>query len=189
MKIINHYDLTQQIKIANEGMTIKNALKIYVPVGCITFPLTTIIGLLEFNYYKSLAQGVLIASATMGIATLGTLIIDMINKIQECPSFQDTAVKELKDLAKKFREQNIITDYEMLMAGEQFCHTDYKIVFNKKKRPVIKQKKYILIKTYNEGFPKDISILQEHELFSRKYTLSHDEAVQKKVLKPPLSDT
>jgi hypothetical protein len=59
-----------------------------------------------------------------------------------------------------------------LLKKSELIKTEYKLI-HEKSMPIIHQNRYILVPTYNGlGDIKDTSILQEHEIGSKQYTLS-----------------
>jgi len=95
--------------------------------------------------------------------------------------FKESAIDRLRILSFLLGTIDISTSYELLLESENY-KTEYSLKFNESKIPYIKEDKYINIPTYDDGSIKEISVVQEHIIGSRKYSLSYGSP--KKVLKP-----
>ena len=97
--------------------------------------------------------------------------LENVSKRYKGRNFQLTALKDI----------NISTSYELLLDSENY-KTEYKLKFDEAKIPYIKQDKYINIPVYNDGDIKEVSLVQEHVIGSKSYSLSYGSP--SKVLKP-----
>jgi len=93
---------------------------------------------------------------------------------------QSLSIQELKSLVILLQNINVNTNYELLLKSYKY-HTEYKLEFDESKAPYIIQEKYINIPIYDNGNEKEVSLVQEHIIGSKSYTLSYGSP--KKVLK------
>ena len=90
---------------------------------------------------------------------------------------KEKAAKDLNILATDLEKINIYTTKEQLLQAKKY-KTEHEIINDENDKKQIKQNKYILVPTKNEG---EISVLQEHIVGSEDYSLSIGEP--KKVYK------
>lgn len=97
--------------------------------------------------------------------------------------FKHNSSLSLKSLLVSLRKCYIDTDYELLLNAYEYC-TNYKFELDDNKVPRLKEEKYIMVPVYKNGEEKEVSLLQEHIVGTKKYELSYGSP--KKVLKPAL---
>lgn len=177
MKLENDFDIISKISEAEFGYDIKKQSLRNLKITAVIYGALSIVDIYQndFNFVSKLFDyGV--CNVTMNI--LDALLYGKLLKQNK----QLMAGFDLLYLIHKLESLNVQTSLDMLKEAE-VTKTSYKLVINENKLPIIKQNKYILIPTYSE-FTTDskVSLLQEHNLGSRKYILSVGEP-QKKLTK------
>ncbi len=80
--------------------------------------------------------------------------------------------QNLLELVGQLTEINVKTNYDMLLKSELY-EKEYKFEHNEKTLLALTEKKYIYVPTYGfDGKEQTTSILQEHDIGTRDYTLS-----------------
>ena len=83
------------------------------------------------------------------------------------------AKEDIAELSLKLCKHCISTSPDLLLESEQQGKTRYKIVLNKHRIPVIRQEKCVMIPTYDNGnIRRNVSVIQEHIIGSKKYVLT-----------------
>lgn len=174
MKIEINYDLLDKIREAKIGISLDRTFMFTVPR---TLAATSIYALLNIGEPNMLDK-VLAALPYFTLLYAGpTTVASIIMKNK----FKESAIDRLRILSFLLGTIDISTSYELLLESENY-KTEYSLKFNESKIPYIKEDKYINIPTYDDGSIKEISVVQEHIIGSRKYSLSYGSP--KKVLKP-----
>ena len=82
---------------------------------------------------------------------------------------------KLKELAIMLGTINVNTNYDMLLESELY-YKKSSIDYSNDNLPVLKSEKYIYVPSYGfDGSEKTTSILQEHIIGTKEYTLSVEE--------------
>jgi len=176
MKIQINYDLLNKIFESKTGIDIKYNLKFISMYSTIATSCKTLMNnpTLEPNqFFQSLTSSILTSTAS-------TIMVDIFfNKIKK-----NLALEELKELSLLLKTINIHTNYELLQEAKKY-KTERKVSLNLYESPLpkIEEKKYITIPVFHNGETKEISIVQEHIIGTKKYSISQGEPEQKKVLK------
>lgn len=174
MKIIINYDFVEALKDANQPYgtmkilrnNIYNHLKINFPVM-----LVTSIGLNATPERMANIPYVFVGSAIIFEGT--QLLANYVSyKITNNDIYKLAAEIRLLKLSANLINNNISTDYNLLLQSEYYDHIT-KLSLDDKKTPIITSKKYILVPTYTySGDIEDTSIEQEHVLGTKDYVLS-----------------
>ena len=174
MKIINDYDFSQALRDANE------------PFGPIKVFRNGIYSRLKFNYPLFLAFDAIYAMVSQDYQKLPGMLANQVIFTEEIymllgylskyftkvDIFEAVAKARLLMLAENLNNNNISTDYDLLLKSQYYDH-NMKISINENKIPIITSKKYIMVPTYNPyGDVEDTSIEQEHVLGTKEYVLS-----------------
>ncbi len=169
MKLVINYDLINEIKNASEPygtMKIVRTYKKYwigfgIPIG--------IIGSIPSALDKSFLP---VSLSMISFNIVISLLYDYI-MYNEVGDFHKKEAKErLLKLVSLLRENNINTDYDLLLKSDMY-YKKYNIRLNEDKLVEVLESKYILIPTYNYNMKvTDTSILQEHVVGSSEYVLS-----------------
>ncbi len=167
MKLIINYDLVNEIRMANTGINLQRIKeKMIIYFGTVSFlDLSVLLTGGDLNHFN-IFPGVLYA-ATM--FTTPELILKRLNK--------ELAEQRLSSLSSKLHSINVYTDPDMIKKARLY-KTRYELKMNDNK-PVIKQNKYIMLPTTGYLNNDEVSILQEHDMFSRDYILSIGEPKKK----------
>ena len=169
MKLVINYDLINEIKDANEPYGIMKIVRTYkkywigfgIPIG--------ILGSVPSAVDKSFLP-VSISMITFNIAI--TLLYDYIMYNEIGDFHQKEAKDNLLSLVSSLRDNDVNTDYELLLKSYLYSK-NYKLRLNEDKIFEVLESKYILIPTYNYNMKvTDTSILQEHVVGSNTYVLS-----------------
>ena len=161
MKLQINFDLLEKIALANKGFTLKKN------ISRILFYTT-----ISTTFYLGMASVTKVESALLrqiliGLAT-NTFIVGITSAI-DSKSNKEKAMKHLQLLSKYLEVLNIETSDILLAQGYKY-QTDYE--FDKDDSLKINKKEYIMIPVYDNGQEREISILQEHIIGTKKYTLS-----------------
>lgn len=167
MKLIINYDLLNRIKESETGMNLQKNIIRELKVQSVAFSMSCAIDLAilgkAYIFKNLLFCGIYFVP---GFVMLNA--IDMAFQTNN----KRRANMELILLSLRLKDINISTSLDLIKESQVY-KTEYKIIKNKDKIPVIKQDKYIMIPTYNGmGDIVETSILQEHNLGSKEYILS-----------------
>lgn len=180
MKLIINYDLLEKIKESKNGIRLEKNMreefKIQTMLFIVLFPLVDLTITDEVKWLKNIF---ICSSCFVFKVGLKTFLDKLFKERTEL-----LALAHLIILSSQLNNLNVKTSVELLQDSEVY-KTEYKLLVNKSKMPVIAQKKYILVPTYDGlGNITDTSILQEHILGSKEYELSVGSPEKKLVLKP-----
>jgi len=165
MKIEINYDLLDKIREANTGLSLNKTAKFILLRTSIQTTICMIIDMIYYAKIQNLLKDLTFSFLIQGVMTITTdLILSKINK--------SIASYDLKHLLNLLKVINIDTTYELLLDAYKY-KTDYKVRFNNDKIPVLEEKKYIMVPVYENGDCKEVSIVQEHIVGTRKYHLSY----------------
>ncbi|MBE6153233.1 MAG: hypothetical protein E7166_03290 [Firmicutes bacterium] len=173
MKININYDLFDKIRESKTGISLNRNCKFILPKTAIA---TTIYSLLNIT------SPILLEKTLKSIPVfliLYSLPVAIVNKMM-AKDFKYVTTNQLKDLSLALKNIGVSTNYDLLIKSEKY-KTNYKIYRSESKAIYIKQDKYINVPICDNGEIKNISIVQEHIMGSKKYTLSCGSP--KKVLK------
>ena len=182
MKIKINYDLLSKIQETNTGSLQKTVKTILLKTG-ITM---TIIGVLDTvssysteNLLNEILGGLGIC---LTIHTSGTLLTNLmsskLNKI--------AALKDLMTLSLLLNNININTNFILLLKSYKY-KTEYKINSDEDSNHKLVQKKYIMVPVHDSGEEKEISLVQEHVIGTKEYSLSYGSPKKAKVLRLALN--
>lgn len=87
--------------------------------------------------------------------------------------------QELSDLAKRLCDMCIETDSELFKSSYPY-KTEYRLNFDSFP-PQFEQRKYIMVPVHNDWGNNERSLVQEHNIGTRVYTLSYGEPEKNKV--------
>jgi len=174
VKIEINYDLLYKINEAKTGFSLDKSAKYILPRMLAASTLFALLNLSQGNMYERFMRGIMLYLVLYGTSySLSSLILKN--------TYKDIAIEQLKLLSCKLKDIHISTNYELLQKSYQY-KTNYKIKFNESFIPRLKQDKYIMVPTYVNGEEKETSLVQEHIIGSKSYSLSYGSP--KKVLKP-----
>ena len=182
MKILINYDFLNDVKNVNENYTpfkvIRNSKEEWMKYN---LPIFTGFNLIITNFD---------VKRTISILSLQFIAITACNYAIYSATKPDVfSIKSelaLRDLVRKFKDNNFNTSFELLKESELY-DKKYEIRLNENKIPEMIQSKYILV-PYQDyiGNINKASLLQEHIMGSKEYVLSLGSP--KKVYKPALSN-
>ena len=177
MKININYDFFERLEESKTGISLKRVAKRSLVLTSLS---TAIIW--GINIFKT---------DDMNLASLVTLLTIpqtiAIHSASQYFSFflvssfnKANATRDLLCLVGKLNSIYIPTNYDLLCKAYKY---DNEYVINTEgKIPMLEQKKYIMIPVLENGEEKEVSVVQEHILGTREYTISC--GTPKKVLKP-----
>ena len=160
MKLKINYDLLEKIKIANTGISLKKDAKIILEYSTIFTALKT-----PYSSYEELMTNflVLIGENFLFVGVIHLILSKLI---------KSNAIDELKQLSRDLKKIDISTNHELLLKAYKY-KTDYEFIFNEYNIPKLEQKKYIMAPVYINGEEKEVSLVQEHTIGTKKYYLSY----------------
>lgn len=178
MKIEINYDLIEKIQQAKGEAKLQRSFKQALRTDGMTTYIPTVISL---NTIFGITGIITPDVAIKNLITLGVLpiliIMAAVPAIEKITykitgeTMEESAKKELNDLSLQLNSQFVKTSVDLLLDSREY-HKKHKLILNKKGLPCIMQNKYIMVPTYDDGDIKETSILQEHEIGSKKYVLS-----------------
>lgn len=174
MKIEINYDLLDKIREAKTGFSLNRTVRYVIPRTIAASAGYATLTLINNEPIEKALSGIPIFLFLYGAPCLITN--GLLSK-----RWKDLSIKELRLLSYMLKDINISTSYELLLDSESY-KTEYKLKFSESKTPYIKQDKYINIPVYNDGEIKEVSLVQEHVIGSKSYSLSYGSP--SKVLKP-----
>ena len=108
----------------------------------------------------------------------------MVHKINNEDYYALRAEEDLKKLVLQLQSSFVDTDYDLLLKSEESLRK-YKIKINEKKFPCLLEEKYILVPTKTQTDDViETSLLQEHIVGSKQWTLSLGSPTKQKKLVP-----
>lgn len=177
MKILVNYDLMDKLNEYERGYDLKKNFKIilFSEIGAATFGYaSTFKGDLKKCIFDMMFYTVLSTTVLTPIWCL----VDKVFGIEKI-----IAKDSLINLSKDLKSLNINTNLELLKDSE-VVKTNYKFKLNENKLPVLKEDKYIRIKTLHPyGKEQEEYLHQEHIIGRREYEISNEEPPKKKVRK------
>lgn len=173
MKIVINYDLMDKIAEAKQGYSLNRCVK--RTLGFMAF--SSAIGIPDNLVSGNISPDLWIElSAYLACHTSFTVALAWTFKNMS----QEVAQRTLKSLVSELRSKCIKCDEETILDTRKY-KTEYDVSFNSVV-PIVEQKKYLYVPVRDEYFgDKEISLVQEHIIGSREYTLSLGEAEEQKV--------
>lgn len=177
MKLVINYDFFNAIRNVNEPYTplkiVRNRKRYFITYGAL-------VTALDFATKTKPAQTILSLAFMYGSFITADYIVELIansiikNKYGEDNKdiYAGLSKIYLSDLVDQLTEINVKTNYDMLLKSELY-EKEYKFEHNEKTLLALTEKKYIYVPTYGfDGKEQTTSILQEHDIGTRDYTLS-----------------
>ena len=169
MKLMINYDFFNAIRNVNEPFGPLKIIRNEKVKYSAFFPIWYLIGNM-FN--EDFQSNMLSICFSYGIVMSMDLLTGSILKFDK---YENISSMNLKKLVPRLADINIKTDYELLRQSELY-QKQYKVELDENKIPFLMENKYILVPTYSySGEIVDTSILQEHEIGTKTYTLSMGE--------------
>lgn len=173
MKIVINYDVIDKISEAKKGFSLKRCVKRTAALASISsmigIPDNLVSGDITPELWIELLSYVLIHSAYTGAYVYAFSGLT-----------KENAQRSLHSLVNELRSKCIKTDDESFLDTYKY-KTEYDVKFSSI-APIIEQKKYLKIPVKDEYFgDKEISVVQEHTIGTRQYTLSLGEPNKEKV--------
>lgn len=166
MKIKVNYDLFEKLEELETGFCLKREIYKFLEIMPFLFPIWISLDLFSKGE-TDILENLLLIPETCMIRTLFAFIGSIALK----RIIKESAYEKLSQLSTYMQSLEISTSPELLKDSKVY-EKEYKLELNDKKLPVLKQKKYIMIKTRND---EEVSILQEHNIGSREWKISQDE--------------
>jgi len=172
LKLTINYDLLRKIKETNTGFSLHRSVKTVLLKTLIGMAIVTPLNIISSEPNGTIKDLIWFLSYFSTTEVIFNLIFSKTNKLY--------ATNELRKLSLFLTSINIPTNYDLLLESYVY-DTDYELEFNDKSIPSLKQNKYIMIPVQIDGEEKEVSIVQEHIIGSKEYTISYGSP--KKVLK------
>ena len=174
MKININYDLMEKIVEAKKGIRLQQINRESLLILALGSPVV-------FLFHHNLSDILKTFVNTGVIAYTSRLSSNLILS----PMIKDMAKRDLIVLSLMLTEINVNTTGESLLDSYKY-KTEYEVKRNEKNLPILEQRKYIMVPT--EDANGEVSLLQEHIIGTKDYSLSYGSP--KKVLKlvPNLSN-
>lgn len=182
MKIVINYDLLSKIQEAKTGFSLENTGKPILLKSGIGITIWMSIGA-----FASLTPERLIDFFSKGIIfnlSYQTIINGTVNLIL-LKFIKNRSKDALERLSLLLNGLNVNTDAELMLDSYKY-KTEYKIDKTDNTKDIV-QKKYIMVPVMDNGEEKEVSILQEHVIGSKIYSLSCGEPTKQKVFKLALN--
>ncbi len=175
MKLIINYDLLDKIRESKTGFSLQRTLKpVLIKAGISTIIIMLINAFIVSpeELLKEFFEAILIS---LNIQLLVHIPVDLILSKYVKILSKDT----LKKLTIQLRQININTDENLILDSYKY-KTEYKWIKSENDIDLV-QKKYIMVPVIENGEEKEVSILQEHSIGSKTYSLSIGEPTKQKV--------
>ena len=176
IKLIINYDMIDKIHEAKDEYKLRLIYKGYINNPINSAPLTMLTGYCLYNIFNGIDvpinEAILIFELSELFIALPTFILsyDKLVKARGMKTLREKAMDEIKELSLKLNDQNIKTTSELLLKSNVY-HKKYKLT--NEGIPGVIRERYISVPTYGfSGKEKEISILEEHRLGSKKYILT-----------------
>ena len=189
MKIELNYDLIDKIATAKGEYKLKRCNKFVLKRGApqivgLSILCNSIVGFitnstLEQTISNTITSFLLVHSTFVSAMLFSAKLTNKATGI----TFEELAQRHLGLLSSELSKINIKTSLPLLLDSKEY-HREYKIISNEEGIQGIIQRKYINIPTYDNGTITETSILQEHQLETKKYVLSLGHPTQQKSFKP-----
>ena len=166
MKIRINYDLFEKLEELETGFCLKREIYKCLEVMPFVFPIWISIDLFSKDEIDLLSNLLLIPQACM-FRTFFVFIASLPLK----KFIKESAYERLSELSTYMHKLEILTNPELLKEAKVY-EREYKLEFSNKKIPILKQKKYIAIRTIDD---EEVSILQEHNIGSKAWDISEEE--------------
>lgn len=179
MKIQINYDLMDKIRESKTGVSlVRSVRKAFLSSG-IVFGIDLPIILMNENKLKVLMNIMLICG---WVSCFNIVVMDNLFGNKKLNKY--LSLEELKELARILRKYSVNTDYELL---QDTClyETNYSVILDESFIPRLKQMKYMKVLVVDRDGKREVSLVQEHLIGSKKYELSYGSP--KKALKPAVS--
>lgn len=181
MKIIINYDLLDKIREAKTGISLNRSTKTFIITGNFSLLASMFFALILIPKELLIKYIPEISARTLLYHTLIRTTIDLLT----IKPYKIISKEQLRELSYQLRDININTDKDLILDSYKY-KTEYKWVKSEKDIDLI-QKKYIMVPVIENGEEKEVSILQEHAIGSKTYSLSIGEPTKQKVLKLALN--
>ena len=171
MKIMINYDVINAIMDVNEDYNIMKLVRNHKRQW------------VRYNYPLYLAIDIACSRGKPEVVAewlliqTGLLILPehVANKITKTDIYKVRAEDRLKKLVPKLQDINVSTSYDKILQSELY-EKRYHFEFNRGRLPQLLEEKYILVPSYDpyssDHQDRDVSILQEHVVGSKEYSLS-----------------
>lgn len=160
MKLVVNYDLIAKITEANTGLSLKRTTaKILFCTAAVTIITTPIIK-------DPFAPEVILRHLATQTIYNGIIDLLFVNN-----SYKNSAKQNLKILSLLLKTINVNTSYELLLNSHKY-DTTYEFETTDSSIPKIIQKKYIMVPVLEGGEEKEVSLVQEHIIGTKKYSLA-----------------
>ncbi|MBQ2946774.1 MAG: hypothetical protein IJE04_02870 [Bacilli bacterium] len=177
MKLMINYDLIDKIREAKTGFSLQRTVKPILIRGWVATTFIMIINSFWVPPEKMLKALFEAMSISLNIQLLVYIPADLILS----KYIRNSSKKSLTDLAMQLRQLNANTDKDLILNSYKY-KTEYKLLKNDDSTDLV-QKKYIMVPVIENGKENEVSILQEHILGSKIYSLSIGEPTKQKVFK------
>lgn len=167
MKLRINYDLIEAVKNVNEPFgpfkIVRNNKRKWIRYH---FPLYFSV---NYIFQRDVFNAFFILGIQFGLLIIPDFLTGTVMKID---IYSINSSNELKKLSSKLCDLNIDTNYDLLLKSYEYKRK-YQIQINEQKLPELAEYKYILVPTYKyNGDIGETSLLQEHIVGSKIYTLS-----------------
>ena len=182
MKIIINYDLLAKINEARTGFSFQETVKPVLIKTGFSIPFFSIIAPFFYSSPEQMMNHVY--RTTCFFFFLESITYGGCNLIL-AKRIKNKAKDTLKRLSSLLKEINVNTNDKLILNSYKY-KTEYKINKNENFKDLV-QNKYIIVLVIENGEEKEISILQEHIIGSKIYSLSLGKPQKEKVFKLALN--
>jgi len=160
MKIKINYDLLTRISEAKVGMSLNKTFKEISVYTSFVAALNMFFGDTPQELLEDTIFTFFIYSIYFSLRDLALLSLN-----------KNNAIKDLRYLSQLLQSINVNTSYDLLLNSYKY-ETNYEFENEKSFFPKLIQKKYIMVPVYDNGEEKEVSIVQEHVVGTREYSLA-----------------
>lgn len=171
MKLVVNYDLLDKVCEAKKGISLNKITKKVGTLMGIATPVLSIDNIVGSEPLSEFFGGIAFTLFYYGsyYYLLGRVTADSTKAAAEC---------ELSNLSRQLKDIFVDTDPELLKESYGY-KTEYAFNFKDSTLPKLEQRKYVIVPVHSDWENNTRSLVQEHVIGSREYTLSHGEPKEK----------
>ena len=173
MKIVMNYDLVDKAREAKTGFSLNRVGKKMALASTIALPVLSINNITGTEGTAEFLGDILFCALYYGSYFS---LMEKVSANMNMPR----AEQELRNLSVKLGDIFVDTDEELLKEVKAY-KTTYSINTSDAGFPIVEQKKYITVPVHSDWDNNTRSLVQEHIIGTREYSLAHGEPEKQKV--------
>lgn len=181
MKIIINYDLLDKIREAKTGISLHRTTKAILITSSIVITTSTIVLSFLISPEELTKEFIQIIANSLIMQTSFRISFDLlVSKL-----YKIISKEQLRQLSSQLKDIKVNTDKDLILESYKYKN-EYKLLKSENDVDLV-QKKYIMVPVIENGEESEVSILQEHAIGSKIYSLSIGEPTKQNVFKLALN--